>query len=463
VGAARPVTARRFVTVMLSAIRAYLYLACLWGVLCLPPFHLGRIMPAVVAGIDALPVIMLVATLAAARVWSRATVSLRVFAVLLLLPSFAFGNAIVVSSGGGSVADAAKYLAALLRPLVVLALLVLVSGASDANAARRSEFQRKLRRDLAAITVMHFAIALLQLVAPDAGGWFIPVTTESQSGLLALAEGDVSGLFPNSIDFAYFAVAGYIVLSCDRVFVQRRPPKVWMTAAFGFFVYASGSVAAFGSFVVYAAASLLAFIERPRRRRLLVAIVSVSAVVAVLTAGIWRAALFAKIDNMMLSRLGLIFVSAPLLVAEHPSLLLTGMGADFHAIEAALKTLPEVPLIFTYDDMSHVINDVFWVAMVLSLGLPFAASYLLSLYALMRRLLSVPVIALHELHLPRVIAAIVLLTGWLNQILIVRSFYSVLCIGLFAFQFASRGQPAPDPGAGRQPQAPNGARAAAPA
>ncbi|MGC3999869.1 MAG: hypothetical protein QM767_21465 [Anaeromyxobacter sp.] len=422
---------------MLLSLRIYLYGACLWGLLCLPGAGLGPAAPAILAVIDAMPLLLLAVSLASWRAWERTRLSLLQLLGIALLAGLAVANVAVTALSSGSVLDGVKYLAALARPLTLLAALGLHRAASDASGEDRAVYRSVLLRDLRVIVVVHFAAAAVQRVFPGVGERLIPLVSETQSGLAALAEHDVSGFFPNSIDFSYLTVAAYLVLHAERMFVERRRPPLWSTVVFGAFAAASGSDASVVCFAMVVAAGWLAPLPTAKRRRMAGGAAVLGALVAAATAGIWQGALLLKIDNMMLSRFGLLFVSTPLMIAEHPGVLLTGLGGDFHVIEAAIKALPQVPLVFTYDDVTQVINDVFWVGLMLSLGAPLALAYVLSWRSLFNGACSLPT-ASRAISPASVVLAIVIFAGFFNQILLVRSFYSALCVGLFALRYAPR-------------------------
>lgn len=418
---------------MIGLLRAYLYVACLWGALGLVPGLRAALGP-LLAAIDLLPLLLLARQLLAPRVWNARTITpgtqVWVFALALL----AAANVGVSLVNGGSALRTVQYLLALVRPISLFALFPLLAPTITVPDVRR-EVYRRVRVDVIVIASIQFAVAAVERWNPAVGERFLPVLTESQSARAALAEGDVSGLFPNSVDFSYFVIAAFIVLTLERVLVERRPPRASLVAIFGVFVYFSGSLTSCGCFALYVLGTTAALLRRRQRRWLfgLGALGSVALLVA--NAGVVVQAVLEKVDDMMLSRLGLIFTSAPLMFRERPGVLVTGLGADFEIIESALRKLPEVPLVFQDSNNSNVINDVFWMGLVLSLGIPLATLYLGTLYGLLKRACQGAVYSLGgALNLAVVIVvAVVLPAGMFNQILLIRSFYSTLGVGLFAF------------------------------
>jgi hypothetical protein len=426
---------------MFDVVRAYLYASCLWGLFALPAFGLGSVAPLLTAMVDAAPLLLFGWLLLSPKVWRRVHVSLVTIVVLGLVGALLWIDALVVLTTGGSLVEAARNLAVNARAPVLFAALQLAGAECSADRASRDAFYRRIVRDLWVITSIHFAVSAIQWIAPSAGQWLVPALASIQSGLSGLERHEVTGIFPNTIDFAYLVFAAYVVLSCERMLMQHRAPPLWMTGLFGVFILASGSVAAVACHVMYAGVLLAVTLGAQTRRRLVMGAVAIGLVAAVSLRDVGRTALLAKIDNMMLSRLGLIFVSTPLLVATDPSILATGTGADLRVLERALKAAPQVPLMFTGDEVAHTINDVYWVGLTLSLGLPLTLGFLLCTYRAFRGLSTVPVLGGRHDHV-RLLGILVFLAGWLNQILLVRSFYSVLGVGLFAVElaFAERGK-----------------------
>ncbi|OWP36952.1 hypothetical protein CEG88_26025, partial [Klebsiella aerogenes] len=157
-----------------------------------------------------------------------------------------------------------------------------------------------------------------QVAAPEIGKLFIPVISETQSGLAALEEGDVSGLLPNSIDFAYMSVAAFIVLSLESLRNRRRPPRIAVSALFASFVYLSGSYAALLCLGIFIGWMYVERLNQSTRRGVVVSIMIIVTTLGFLNAGGWQEALSAKLENMMLSRLGLLLITAPQLVIAQP-------------------------------------------------------------------------------------------------------------------------------------------------
>lgn len=415
---------------MLGFLRAYLYWTVLWGFLAHPTFGLLKAVPALLLGADA--AMMLVTGIYVLH----NSKNLRGFqerqvvrsTALCLLIFAAYGLAITVGKGG-DLLDGAKYMGVLVRPVLTLLALYVYAHTPSRKTPSPAKLRRTLNRDLLLLVTAQLAVATLQLLDPLAGADFVAVFVETQSAAAALEDGDVSGTFANSIDLAYFLVAAYMALTAGH-WRRQRAPSLVLTVVLGYFTYATGSVAAAVCFTLYALYLYIRLIKPRARRALLVLCAATGAALLFANAELVTELVTAKIENMMFSRLGLIFISLPAIAQINPLTLITGTGADFTVVDALLKSLPEVPLVFTYEDVASVINDVFWVAMVLAIGLPAVAYYLFKSSKLFVAYFQGPSTSRQTRSLLMMIALVIFLAGWLNQILAVRSFTTALLIGL---------------------------------
>ena len=430
---------------MLTGLRVYLYLAVLAGLFASPLVGLGTLVPTLFLLMDALLIAgcsIFVLRSGRSRAGLRAGRVMRVAAVSLALVA-AYGL-LSTAQQGGSVGDAAKYVGALSR--AVLVLLAILALALSTRAPKAANVHRVLRRDFILLAGFQISVATLQLLLPSVGGNFIGEFAEGQSARAAFEEGDVSGTFANSIEFAYFLFAAYAALTLGS-WRRDRSPGLVMTVLFGFFIWASGSAAATVCFLVYSGFLICRTWRTGTRRFVGTALGTGACVLAYLNAGLLAELVLGKIDNMMLSRLGLLFVSVPALLEREPVRILTGFGLDFEGILAVLRSLPEVPLVFTYEGSAVVINDVFWAALLLGFGAPAMAFALWRLGGLFSAFLGADAGDAERRNLFRILIFICLMAGMLNQILVVRPFAVGLVLGMAPLALSAallrRGSPRP--------------------
>jgi len=420
---------------MIAFLRVYLYWSVLWGFLVYPALGLKSLVPPLLLGIDMLT--MGVCTLyGVAHFFDRVAsplsrqIQLASFACVFLI---AYGLA-VTASMGGSMVEAAMYLGALIRPMLILIAVAIHLRTSPSG--RASTLYKILRIDLLLLVGAQLAIATLQKINPTLGSEFIPSLVETQSAAYALAEGDVSGTFANSIDLAYFLVAAFIVLT-QRHWALHLAPPILLTCVFAFFVNATGSLAANICLWVYLGYLWLHSLSGTNRRLAMIFVALISVIWFYMNLSTVSLAVIEKLDDMMLSRLGLIFSSIPGLYANMPQRLLSGSGADFNAILTLLNNLPDVPLVFTYEAASSVINDVFWGALLLSIGAPAAFFFVYRMAQLFKVYIARSVGDKQTKNLVWVVWIIIFLAGMVNQILLVRTFTLVLTLGLLPLAMGS--------------------------
>ena len=198
----------------------------------------------------------------------------------------------------------------------------------------------------------------------------------------------------------------------------------------GFFVNATGSLTANICIWIYIGYLWLRSLSYANRRLAVIFLALISVIGFYINFSTVSLAIVEKVDDMMLSRLGLIFSSIPGLYATMPQRLLSGSGADFNAILTLLNNLPDVPLVFTYEGASSVINDVFWGALLLAFGAPTAFFFVYRMAQLFKVYIARSAGAKQTLNLVWVIWLIVFLAGLMNQILLVRPFTLALTLGL---------------------------------
>jgi hypothetical protein len=420
---------------MVTFLRVYLYWSVLWGFTVHPAIGLKSLAPSLLLGIDLL-VMGVCAAYTAAHLLDNDVSALSrqirwsSFTCAFLL---AYGLA-VTAAMGGSTLEAAKYLAVLIRPMLILIALAIHLRIAPRHEA--GTLFHTLRSDLLLLVGAQLAVATLQKISPALGGEFIASLGETQSAAYALAEGDVSGTFANSIDLAYFLLAAYIVLT-QQHWQQRLAPPLLLSSIFVFYSDATGSLAGEICLWVYVSYLWLRSLSRANRTLALTIGSVLGITAAYVNLSTIGPAFVDKVDNMLLSRLGLIFVSIPALYSTLPQRLLSGSGADFNAILTLLNNLPDVPLVFTYEDATSVINDVFWVALLLSIGAPVAFFFVYRMAQLFKAYIATSMGPQPTRDLVWAIWLAVLLAGLLNQILLIRPFALTLTLGLLPLAMAA--------------------------
>jgi len=420
---------------MINLLRFYLYWSVLWGFLAHPVFGIKEIVSQLIIAVD-LTVMGAASAYSVFSLFDKKTLYLQSRVRKSLLASFiliAYGIAITKIMDG-SITDAIVYLAVLIRPIILL--LGFAISLSYPKTQPVKDTYENLKIDMGILVCIQMSIGILQIAFPSIGGQFVVSLKDTQSAIWAFEEGDISGTFPNSIDMAYFLISGYFVLTLQNWFIRKRP-SLGMTSLFGYFIYNTGSVTAIICFLLYVTFIYGRSLTYQNILYLsnFIALLLISVTIS-LSGLVWMGLVeFSsitipindKIDNMMLSRLGLIFISIPAVIATIPWRLLIGCGPDFNAVLSILNSLPDVPLGLTESSSVMIINDVFWIALILSLGVPMTIFYLYHLVVLFK---SCYINYTNSTkNLINIILVIIFVAGFFNQILLVRPFVISIILG----------------------------------
>ena len=407
--------------------RLYIYWSVLWGFLVLTIPGLAQYMPLLLKGIDAC--MMVTAVLYASMTYFAISDEAvrrklqRLFCACLVLPLSSLGVAYV---HGANITSAMVYAIALLRPLSLLMAAIAIATSSLKTSYRKR--QRLIRRDLYFLSGLQMLVSSLQLLAPSVGRAFLVRLSKRQSSYLVFSHAHTPGTFPNSIDFAYFLFAAYAVIYYDMTLHSKRPP-ILMTLIFFFFIAVSGSLTATICFGLLA--SFLYFRAAGKASLATAFLLSATTVpLLALNSSTVAQAIRLKVANMMLSRLGLLFISAPDLLTKYPWLALFGASGDFHFLLRLIRRLGSVPLIFTYRHSANTINDVFWVAVVLAVGIPLAAFYVWTFFDALMHFIAPRRERTISYKFSRWLCLLLIVSGFLNQILLLRAFSIALIVGL---------------------------------
>jgi hypothetical protein len=413
---------------MIIFIRIYLYWSILWGFLAIKVVGLQQIIPLILAGIDLIAMIFCVIyILLNCHIVKFKTIRMNIYLGSFAMFSILLWSTLMTTIWSGNYINSVFYVAALFRPVIILMALVVYIYSS--HSINKNYLIRLIRIDLLILMIIQLLISSIQYVNPFIGEFLIIELSDRQSSSRAFAEGDVSGLFPNTIDLAYFLIACYAGLSINN-FLKRRPPNIFLTLSLSFFIYITGSSAALLCFALISI--FLNSINLSKLLKYIIFIISLFLVISILVlqADFIISAFHDKIDDMMLSRLGLIMVSIPNIAANVPLTFLTGRGSDFQIVLDLIASMPEVPLIFTGVDESNAINDVFWIALVLAFGAPLTFLYLYLFGKIFIKYLNGNISSSANNSFSYMIILVVLTAGFFNQILLVRSFVVTIMVAL---------------------------------
>jgi hypothetical protein len=413
---------------MSGLLRLYVYWSVLWGLLANSIIGLQRPLAIALPAIDLLTMIActIYLTTTISRIKEKHTQITIIFSIIFIL-ALIFWNATLTFLHKGDLFTSNLYIAALLRPLLLLLAAILFAQTHSTPSVKRS--QQTTTRDLLILNAVQLLVATIQIVNPDIGVLFLASLHDFQSSNWVLAQGDVSGTFPNSIDLAYFIVASYVGLSAKR-YSEIRPPSITLSIIVLFFAYKSGSLTAFLCAAGIASYLYLRSLSKLERTSSIIIISFAAALFLSVQWNLVSALAIDKTADMMLSRLGLIFISIPSTLENSPSTMLFGLGADFAVVVKFLRSLPETPLAINSVNAEYLVNDVFWVAMFFSLGIPLTITYLLLFWRLLSTYIGTTTISHTNGGLAKTLFLCIIFAGFFNQILLVRSFAAPLILAL---------------------------------
>lgn len=287
---------------------------------------------------------------------------------------------------------------------------------------------KKILSDFNFYLFVQFVIVIIQQILPSIGILFIPISGEAQSSFRVLETGYSTGSFANSIELAFFALVLF-------VFNLRVNSIINVVMAFVslLIIYFTGSKGAL--FL-----ALVSFIYHQYvyghlgKYKPLFFFLCFSILVSFITVNynLLLEQISARVDNMYLSRLGIMFEVFPSWYSENWYNVVIGSLPDFKNISLIFSKLPTTLAIFEEENRGSVINDTYWFALIISYGLViflFVISMLLNGICIITNELY----GLNRKYYQRLILLLILSIGLINQVLMVRTFYMPLFILIMLF------------------------------
>jgi hypothetical protein len=336
---------------------------------------------------------------------------------------------------GGDLMTGAQYLGALCRTLAGLIAGAIYVGTANTDVNNKKYLT--VRRDIIVLVALQLTVAGIQKFYPAVGDALIVSLQETQSAARAAVDGDVAGAFPNTIDLSYFLLAAFITLT-QRNWMERKLPSLPVAALFIFASTATGSLVALFCLVLFVfALTLRSLFSRSLGVALLISLL-VTAIVSILYFTQIYSGATDIVDNLMLSRLGLIIDSIPELYKRSPDGILVGFGTDFNHVLDLMRDGPRAPAALFDDGAVNIINDVFWTALSLGIGVPFALLYVKVSASLFVKYLASSRQNPSALHLAHLIWFMIIIAGLFNQVLIIRTFTTTIIYGLLPLALMTR-------------------------
>lgn len=279
--------------------------------------------------------------------------SLRFWLVILALVLLGL---VVTAIHGGRVMSAVSHLGAMLR-YVPLAVII----------GRMSLRDRDISKFVISFKWMYLvllAVGFMELLNPNLNAFFAPLAKEGStvySNIGRTVGFELFGVFPNTIDYSYFLLIGYLLLS--NAVKGVHSVLFWVvTCALIFF---SGSKAAIIIMAIITAMKLY----RLHYRKLFFSVVFLSVVCCSIAIYLnWDLFYWTVFVDSQASRLGIITHTLPSFLGEFSLDTLFGVGPDYTVCFEKIHSFPVVPLMLNSIDMMGSFEDEFYVAIIMYYG-----------------------------------------------------------------------------------------------
>lgn len=220
----------------------------------------------------------------------------------------------------------------------------------------------KIMRHFKIISVILIIVGYLCIFLGENATVFLPILPENATGLRETLAGNYAAIFANTIDFAF------ILLVLYTIFVYRIRSKygLLLTLIFFFPIFKTGSATATVTFII------IAFF-RLTQKHLSIRYLLISIFVIMLFTGVYEYwdLVQAVIENVKLSRLGMLTLTGPDFISELSLDSFLGVGCDGYVVLEKVNSYQESVSMLWYakDGDISMFGDVHWVALLVFHGL----------------------------------------------------------------------------------------------
>lgn len=291
--------------------------------------------------------------------------------------------------------------------------------------------KEKLLYHLKAITIIMLLIMTACILLGHKAEMFLPVMGKGATGLREISSGYYSGVFPNTIDLSFLLLILFIIWCNDKRLSKGRfiILSLWM----GICIFKTGSATATALFCMFLFFKLTE--NQIYVRYMLILFIGIE-VIALYFKYQYEVSLV--IDNMQLSRLGIISITAPNFITEFSFDTFWGIGNDEHVVLNKVNSYPEKVHMLYYTESLNAFGDVYWVALLIFHGL-IGLCIIGYIFYLIYKGISKYNITDKYFNFKRIIKwsyIAIFLLGLMNQVLVVKTFAIVFWI-LVAIVYSS--------------------------
>lgn len=315
----------------------------------------------------------------------------------------------------GNISPSIIHIGALLR-YIPLAYIIL-------SLSSKINIGDKLISHLKAITTIILIISTICIFMGSSAELLLPVMSKDATGLREISSGYHSAIFPNTIDLGFLLVLLFIVWSNDKNFGLFK--YILFSLWTGLCIFKTGSATATAVFC------LILFLRLTKNNKILrYAFVSFGLAIVIALYFRYQYEVSLVIENMQLSRLGIISQTAPDFIKELSFDTFFGIGNDSDVVLKKVNSYPEKVHLLYYTDGLSAFGDVYWVALLIFHGI---FGLLIIGYIFYKIYNGICIYNIHDkdFNFKRIIKwsyISIFLLGFMNQVLVVKTFAIIFWI-----------------------------------
>lgn len=288
---------------------------------------------------------------------------------------------------------------------------------------KRGDYWKQFLHHLRLLLIILLGVFFLVLIGGEGVmQFFLPAMGENATGLRESLLGNYSVIFANTIDYAFLMVLLYVFFV--NSVTMNKFTKFIFTLLLLYPIFRTGSAVAVTVFLLIAWITLTR--DMLKFRIFSLALIALS--LGYLGFQYWYA-VEEVIEVAKLSRLGMLLQTLPDFLKEMSLDTFWGVGCDGYVVLDKVNSYeePVSMLLFAEPGNISMFGDVYWVALIVYHGLV-GFSLVTYLYYIVYRSVAVVKYADNDFHYRSIVNALfiaIFLLGFLNQVLVVKTFCSV--------------------------------------
>lgn len=353
---------------------------------------------------DSLP--LLVWLLLNPRFKSQSNIVLNKFSIWLIIGSVMIPTFVIDYIHNTSITSSLGHFGALIR-YIPLCLMTIDIGTNN-------EYIEKLIKKIKIIAIILIIISYLCIILGEKAFYLLPILPSSNTASRSIIEGEISGIFPNTIDLSFCLIILYIftIYTCK---INLRN-LILFSIIFSIPIYYTGSIASFAIICL-----LFLYYLKYTNSKYFYLIFIISSAIATIAIATHIEEIILIYDVAKLSRLGILTITLPNFISELSVDTFFGIGTNIDIIYAKVNSYPEKVHILEYMYELGGFADVYWFALIIYHGIIGFIFLFILFYKIFHALL----LNTKNKKIKTIINSIwitILLLGFFNQILVVKQF-----------------------------------------